>query len=205
MSKKNIIKIILLGESGVGKTCLIQSYLGKQFIEERPATISCESYIKPIIKNNITYNIQLWDTAGQERFRSMSKIFIKESQIVVFVYDITSQRTFNELPFWVKYAEDLLGKDIVFGLAGNKVDLFDSDEIDKDVLVNTQNAKKYASEIGASFSETSAKVNPKAFQKYIEQLIDIFLSKRNVTANEWEVVTLDKVKVKKKKHKCCKI
>ena len=203
MSKKNVIKIILLGESGVGKTCLIQSYLGNQ-IKETVSNVNFESYNKPIIRDNIIYNIHLWDTAGQERFRSISKIFIKDSQIVVFVYDITSKNSFKELPFWVKYAKDLLGKDVVFGLIGNKVDLFDSIDFNKDGIVDIDKAKKYASDIGALFSEVTAKLDPKGFQKYIDELINIFLSRRNITESEWEVMTLDNFKSNKKRKNAVK-
>ena len=201
MSKKNLIKVILLGESGVGKTCLIHSYLGIQ-MKEVLSNVSFESYKKEITKNNITYTVQLWDTAGQERFRSISKIFIKESQIVIFVYDITNKKSFDELPFWVKYVEELLGKHVVFGLIGNKIDLFDSIDNEKG-LVEAELGKKYASDIGALFSEVSAKVNPKGFEKYINELINIFLSRRNSTEREWEVMTLKNVKKKAKMKKCC--
>ena len=197
MSKKNAIKVILLGEAGVGKTCLIRSYLGKE-IKDVLSNVSFESYNKPIIKDNIIYNLYLWDTAGQERFRSISKIFIKDSQIVVFVYDITKKKSFEELPFWVKYVEDLLGKDVVLGLIGNKVDLFE----EKVEIVNVEKARDYASDIGALFSETSAKINPKGFVKYIDELINIYLSRRKETEKEWEVLSLDNFK-KKKSPKCC--
>ena len=156
-----------------------------------------------MIRDNIVYDIHLWDTAGQERFRSLSKIFIKDSQIVVFVYDITSKNSFNELPFWVKYAEDLLGKDVVFGLIGNKVDLFDSIDFKKDEIVDINKAKKYASDIGALFSEATAKLDPKGFQKYIDELINIFLTRRDITESEWEVMTLENFKSNKKKKDCC--
>ena len=94
--------------------------------------------------------------------------------------------------------EDLLGKDVVFGLVGNKADLFD----EQGEIIKSENGKKYASDIGALFSEASAKLNPKGFQKYINELINIFFSRRKITEEEWEVLTLDNIKTKKKQ-KCC--
>lgn len=217
-NKKSIIKIILLGESGVGKTCLIQAYLGKKIIDV-PSTISSEYINKPLERENEIYNIHMWDTAGQERFRSLNKIFIKDSQIVVFVYDVTKKKTFDELPFWVNYAKELLGDHAVFGLAGNKVDLFDqiqneeNEDNDNDIeeneekndhkLVDVEEGQKFADEIGALFKETSAKENAIGFQEFINQLINIFFTRRKVTEREWELISLNKINENLKTKKIC--
>ena len=220
--KKNVIKIILLGESGVGKTCLIQAYLGKKIIDVA-STISAEYINQPLERENEFFNIHMWDTAGQERFRSLNKIFIKDSQIVVFVYDITKKKTFDELPFWVNYVKELLGEHVVFGLAGNKVDLFDqiqngenednnndndndneeNEEKDEDKFVDVEEGQKYADEIGALFKETSAKENAIGFQEFINQLINIFFTRRKVTEGEWELISLNKINNLKAKKICC--
>ena len=202
--KKNIIKIILLGESGVGKTCLIQSFMDKEF-SNTTSTFSFEYMNKEIVKDNIKYNIHIWDTAGQERFRSLSKIFIKDSQIVILVYDITNQKSFDELPFWVNYAKGLLGENVIIGVVGNKIDLFDKIEGENDEenqIVDKEKAQKYSNEIKALFREVSAKENAKGFQEYINELIDLYLSKRKVPENELDAVPLDKNK-KKEKRKFC--
>ena len=197
--KKNIIKIVLLGESGVGKTCLIGAYLGKKIVDTI-STFSSEYINKTIKRGNETFNIHMWDTAGQERFRSLNKIFIKNSQIVVFVYDITNKKSFNELPFWVNYVKELLGDYVVFGLAGNKFDLFANG--DGDEIVDTEEGKKYAEEIGALFEETSAKENQLGFEEFINQLINIFFTRRGVTENEWEILSINKLNDAKKKIFC---
>ena len=204
--KEPIIKIILIGESSVGKTSLIQAYLGRQFMDYTSNTINSESFNKTIKINNTTFNIHLWDTAGQERFRSLNKIFIKGSQIVIVVYDITKKKTFDEVPFWVDYAKSLLGDHIVLGLIGNKLDLFDKIENkdcgnnNDDGFIDNETGKKYADEIGAIFGETSAKLNAKGFQKYVNDLINVFFDKRRVAEVEWEVLSIDNLK-KKEKHK----
>ena len=200
---KNSIKVVLLGESGVGKTCLIKTYIDKKF-EETMSTISYEYFKKEVKRGLTTYNIHMWDTAGQERFRSLSKIFIKDSQIVLFVYDITNRKSFENISFWVNYVEDLLGKDIVLGLVGNKIDLFDKVE-DDTLIVNNEEGQKYADQIGALFRETSAKESPEEFESYINELIDLFLSRRNNTEKEWMILSLDSfVQTKKKKKLCSK-
>ena len=197
---KNVIKVVLLGESGVGKTCLIRSYIEKKFIETL-STINYEYFKKEVKRGQTTYNIHMWDTAGQERFRSLSKIFIKDSQIVLFVYDILNKPSFENISFWVNYAEELLGKDVVFGLVGNKIDLFDKVENDNE-MISHEEGQKYATEIGAKFRETSAKESPEEFEKFVNELIDLFLSKRKNTEKEWEILSLEALNESKKKKKC---
>ena len=188
-NNKNVIKVVLLGESGVGKTCLIRAYIDKKFVQTF-STINYEYFKKEVKRGQTAYNIHVWDTAGQERFRSLSKIFIKDSQIVLFVYDIVNRKSFENISFWVNYVEDLLGKDIVLGLVGNKIDLFDKVE-DDTLIVNNEEGQKYADQIGALFRETSAKESPEEFESYINELIDLFLSRRNNTEKEWTILSLD--------------
>ena len=84
-TKKSIIKIILLGNTETGKTSLINAYEGKKFVDESLATFGSQFIKKDLEINGKTYNIQIWDTAGQERYRSVNKIYIKGSSIVLFV------------------------------------------------------------------------------------------------------------------------
>ena len=173
MSKdlKNIIKVILLGNSGTGKTSLINVYEGNQFSNDTLSTFGSQYINKQLIINEETYNVHIWDTAGQEQFRSMNKIFIKGSNIVIFVYDITDKISFNDLSdFWVDYVDKILGKDIIIGVIGNKVDLFENIEINK------KEGKKYADDIGAFFIETSAKEDPDGFNNFVNQLVNEYIS-----------------------------
>ena len=197
------IKIILLGESKVGKTSLINSFLNKQFLEHTLSTIEYSFAYKIINIDQNNYEIHLWDTAGQERFRSLNKIYIKGAQIVIFVYDIADKRSFAELPFWVKYVEDLIGKDIVKGVAANKADLLFEDDIKEDEIVDKEEAKEYANQIGAEFQETSSKENPKGFNSFIEKLVKQFLDKLEETKENWEIYTLRQAKKGSKKSKFC--
>ena len=170
--KKNIynIKIILLGESGVGKTNLINAYFGNNFMHNMSLTASpSQSHGKIEIKNNICY-IDMWDTMGQEKYRSMTKNFIKGSHIIIFVYDITNKKTFNELEYWAKLINDELGNDkIVKGLAANKTDLFDDSEVEK------KDGENYGKKIGAYFCETSAKEDRKGFKNFVRKLVEKLL------------------------------
>ena len=200
---KNIIKIVLVGESTVGKTCLIRAFLDKKF-QDTVSSFSFESVKKEIKRGDTTYNVFLWDTAGQEKFRSLGKLFIKDSQIVILVYDMANRKSFQELSFWANYAEELLGKYVTLGVAGNKIDLFQNanEDEDDDKYISYEEGKKYADEIGALFRETSAKESPKDFQDFVVELIDKFLNNRKETEKEWEVLSFEKYNKMKKKSKC---
>ena len=197
----NYVKIILLGESHVGKTSLISAFNGDKFEEDIISTICFSSIKKDITINNIKYKIEIWDTAGQERYRSVNQLFIKGSQIVIFVYDITNKDSFSKLSFWVNYVRDLLSIDVVYGVVGNKMDLFEKYENDK--LVDGEEGRNFAEKIGALFTETSCKENPKVFCRFIKELICKFIDNRKETENDWSRISLVSDFHKKKKKNCC--
>ena len=187
------IKIILIGETGTGKTNLINVYFDIEFNPSSGATLTPESCSKELTINGYNFSINLWDTAGQERYRSMTKIFIKGAKIVIFVYDVTNRDSFNELKFWVSTTEEILGKEVVLGLIGNKIDLFDKQ------IITKAEGEKYANEIGALFRETSAKEDSKGFKKYVKELVEYFLTKKGIIEKEGDKIKLD---IKQKKKKC---
>ena len=170
--QNNVIKIILLGNSETGKTSLINAYNGKQFDFKSFSTIGSQFIRKQLKLNEKKFNVQIWDTAGQERYRSVNKIYIKGSHIVIFVYDVTNMNSFSDLSdFWFDYVEKILGNDITLGLAGNKVDLIES------IKVSIDEGQKLANKIGALFRETSAKVHPKGIIDFINELVNDYISK----------------------------
>ena len=140
--RENSIKIILVGDSGTGKTNLITVASVFEFNTNSLTTTSC-SYIQKIIKKgDKEYKVNLWDTIGQEKYRSLTKIFLKDSKIVIFVYDITNRATFESLKFWKKTIDDVLGNGPVFGVVGNKIDLYYEEKV---------KGEEYANSIGTNF------------------------------------------------------
>ena len=121
--EENDIKIILLGESGTGKSNLINICCNLEFNPNTPSNISSTILEKTITLGKIQYFIKLWDTAGQEKFRSLNNLFIKDSKICVFVYDISSRVTFEQLDFWVKKVDEILGNNPILAVVANKSDL----------------------------------------------------------------------------------
>ena len=164
------IKVILIGESGTGKTSLINATMGLKFKENMESTTTNSFSSKKINIENKEYVLNIWDTIGQEKFRSLTKIFIKDSKIVILVYDITRMESFKELNFWYKMIHDILGDDVVLGICGNKQDLFVKEQ------VKEEEGKRYAADKNIPFKLTSAK-NPLSFNKFLEELVKLYIEK----------------------------
>ncbi len=171
MAEPESIKITLIGNSGVGKTSIINQYIEQTFDEANAATIGANYSEKTITKNNKEYELNIWDTAGQEKFHSVGKHFYKDAYIVCLVYDITSQDSLEQLekiwyPDIKKYGE----KYTILAVVGNKSDLYEND-----YLADENHAKEFAQSINAIFMLTSAKTGD-GIEKLFDTLVDKFLS-----------------------------
>ena len=192
------LKVILVGMSGSGKTSLINILMGEKFKSIELTTSSPSFAEKQVTLNDKIYKLEIWDTAGQEKFYSLTKIFIKESKIEIFVYDITSKQSFEEIDFWVKSVKDILGDEAIFGLAGNKKDLFLQEKVSEDEGI------KKAEKIGALFKLTSAKTGF-GIKEFMMTLLEEYIKTH---ANEIDIRSNISSKLSvtnnKKKKKCCK-
>ena len=166
------IKVVFLGESYVGKTSLINRYISDKFNEKLMSTMISTYATKSINYQDKEYSFNIWDTAGRQNFRALNKIFLKDVNIIVLVYDITKKQSFLELQYWL----DLILEDhpdAYLILVGNKDDLFIEREIKK------SDGEKFANVIHSAFTETSAKDshNWKAFldnvfNNYLKMSVD---------------------------------
>ena len=158
------------------------------------STTSC-SYVQKIIKkNDKEYKLNLWDTIGQEKYRSLTKIFLKGSKIIIFVYDISNKKSFQSLEFWKKIIDDIVGSELVYGIVGNKIDLYDKEEVNED------EAEAFAKKIGAKYLLTSAKTDSQSFIKFIEEISYDYIRK-NYGEERIESIVIKKGH--KKKHAGC--
>lgn len=168
------IKIILLGESGVGKTSIIKAFNDGTVNINEPSTGSCSSVTKEIEINHKKYFLDIWDTVGQERFRSLNKIYTKDSKIIIFVYDISNRDSFTQLNYWYDFIHEKINyKNIILGLIGNKSDLFEKEEVPE------EEGQKYAAKCGAHFSLISTLKNKVLISLYFKQLVTMYLEKEN--------------------------
>lgn len=146
-------KVVLLGESGVGKTCIISRYINNNFDEQVMSTNGASYAGKTMTFDEVEQSVkfEIWDTAGQEKYRSLTKIFYKDASVAILVYDITDQNSYDELQnYWYNQVKDNAPSDIIIGIAANKSDKINEEQ------VNEEEARKYAESVGAIFMSTSA-------------------------------------------------
>lgn len=159
-SNAESLKVVLLGESGVGKTSIISQLMEQEFNDEQTATTGATFSTKTMVFDNKGICFEIWDTAGQEKYRALTKMFYKDAGAAILVYDITRQASFEELKnYWANQVKENAPKKIVLAVAANKSDLIDTEQVDE------KTGRAFAKEIGAIFKSTSAKN-----QKGIEEL-----------------------------------
>jgi len=152
---KHDYKVVILGASGVGKTCLGLRFVKDQFVNYTASTIGASFLVKELVFNNQKMTMQIWDTAGQERFRSMAPLYYRGAVAAILVFSVTEESSFEKLKEWVRELKLNHPPDepLVLAIACNKADLADQR------VVPWETAAQYAESIGALIYETSAKTN----------------------------------------------
>ena len=155
-------KVVLVGESGVGKTSIITQFIDQEFQADQQSTTGGTFSTKTVIcDNGRTLKFEIWDTAGQERYRALAKMFYKDANAAVLVYDVTRQASFDELKsYWAEQVKDNAPADIILAIAGNKDDL--------EAEVDETNAREYAKELGAIYANTTATTSQSINALFIE-------------------------------------
>ncbi|CAB4256198.1 similar to Saccharomyces cerevisiae YFL005W SEC4 Rab family GTPase essential for vesicle-mediated exocytic secretion and autophagy [Maudiozyma barnettii] len=152
-SNKNydsIMKILLIGDSGVGKSCLLVRFVEDKFSPSFITTIGIDFKIKTVDINGKKVKLQLWDTAGQERFRTITTAYYRGAMGIILVYDVTDERTFTNVNQWFKTVSDHANDDAQLLLVGNKSDMDTR-------VVTYEQGETLAKELGLPFVEASAK------------------------------------------------
>ena len=153
MEKKEFLyKILLLGDSSVGKTCFLMRYVDNTFQEIHMSTIGLDYKLKTVqLEDGKMVKIQIWDTAGQDRFRSITKNYYKGAHGIVLIYDVTNKKSFENVTNWINQIREEVSDKVTIVLVGNKID-----EEEKRV-VTTEQGKKMADDFKLMFFECSAK------------------------------------------------
>ncbi len=146
------IKIVLLGETSVGKTSIISRFASNSFNPNTLSSLSAQFVSKTVEIDGKSLKLDLWDTAGQEKYRALAKIFYKDARVICLVYDITNKKSFEAMKdFWYEKQTKLnVEGDPIFAVVGNKNDLYEIRQIEDE-------GKNFAKSIGAIFQYTSAK------------------------------------------------
>ena len=201
--KSKEVKIILLGDVGVGKTSIISRYYKNEFNINNLSTGSASYISKKVTKNNISYKLNIWDTSGQERYRSVTKLFVQGANIVILVYAIDIKETFDIINYWHKIVIDIVEgeENIILAIVGNKSDKFE------EAVISEEDGQKLADEKKAIFKLVSAKDDAKGIFSLFDTLLDEYIKKNyhNIKQTSFKI---DKKKLKKNKHKkgkkkCC--
>lgn len=155
MATTTKVKLVLLGDTAVGKTCIVQRYVNNDFTDDLNSTIGVSFLMKTVLLGERKVELEIWDTAGQETYRSILPLYYRGAAIVVLVYDITNKESLKQAKWWVRQVKQECDADVVIALVGNKYDLAEQGKRD----VTDTEAAKYAESEGFLHIETSAKTN----------------------------------------------
>ena len=193
-----LFKYLIIGNSGVGKSCLLIRFTDDKFEEGYVTTIGVDFKIKTLEIEGKSVKLQIWDTAGQERFRNIVSSYYKGAHGIMMVYDITDLESFGYLDSWIKEIEKNASKNVYKILVGNKSDL-------KNRKITFEKGKEFANLHGMKFFETSAKENRNVEEAFKEMTKDIInsLKKVNEKVNTSFVIKKKKGKDLNKKRRCC--
>ena len=152
MTEDIVYKILLLGDTSVGKTCFLLRYTDKIFEESHISTIGLDYRLKSMtLKNGKNIKLQIWDTSGQERFRAITKNYYKQANGILLMYDITNEKSFSNIQNWITQIKEETSSNIVLFIIGNKIDLEDQRKI------TYENGKNLAKQYQYPFFEASSK------------------------------------------------
>jgi small GTP-binding protein len=150
-SERCEIKIVLMGNTNVGKTSIVSTAISGIFSDDTPSTLGATYSTKTVQLDGLAVRLQIWDTAGQEKYRAMTPMYFHNAQVALVVYSIVEADTFSAVDGWIKSLKDNADPSVLIYMIGNKTDL------DDERAVSPDEATDKANELGAVFVEVSAK------------------------------------------------
>ncbi|XP_042022818.1 ras-related protein Rab11D-like [Salvia splendens] len=175
-----VFKVVLIGDSAVGKSQILSRFSRNEFSLDSKATIGVEFQTRTLLIHHKSVKAQIWDTAGQERYRAVTSAYYRGAVGAMLVYDITKRQTFDHIPRWLEELRAHADKNIVIMLIGNKTDL------ENQRAVPTEDAKEFAEKEGLFFLETSALEATNVEEAFVTVLTQIFniVKKKSLVADE---------------------
>jgi Ras-related protein Rab-1A len=162
----HLFKLLIIGDSGVGKSCLLLRFVDNSYTDSYISTIGVDFKIRNLDLDSKKIKLQIWDTAGQERFRTITSSYYRGAHGIVIVYDITDQESFNNVRNWLQEIDKLASDNVNKLLVGNKSDL-------PNRQVDAATARDFAASLNIPFIETSAKTAANVDQAFLKMATDI--------------------------------
>ncbi|KAG8556836.1 hypothetical protein GDO81_018224 [Engystomops pustulosus] len=165
-----LFKIVLIGDAGVGKTCVVQRFKSGVFVERQGNTIGVDFTMKTLEIQGKRVKLQIWDTAGQERFRTITQSYYRSANGAIIAYDITKRKSFESVPRWIEDVRKYAGSNIVQLLIGNKSDMHEVREVH---LSEAETMAKHYDIISAF--ETSAKDSSNVEEAFVKMATELMM------------------------------
>lgn len=197
-----LFKLVLIGDSGVGKSCLLLRFADDNFTDSYISTIGVDFRFRTITIDKKTVKLQIWDTAGQERFRTITSAYYRGADGIIMVYDVTSSESFDHVEEWLSEVDRYANENTSKLLVGNKADLIEEKQVPEET------AQRFADKLGISFLETSAKTSTNVDAAFLTMAKELIKTREKAHAAGVPIkgkggqVALKAVKPKQTK--CCK-
>jgi len=188
-----LFKLVLIGDSGVGKSCLLLRFADDAFTESYISTIGVDFRFRTVKIDQKTVKLQIWDTAGQERFRTITSAYYRGADGIIMVYDVTSGDSFEHVNDWLKEVNRYASEGTCKLLVGNKSDRT------TDKVVTAEQAKEYADDLGIAFLETSAKSAQNVEEAFLTMAGELIKQRVSRSGNDNSGDGRDKVELGGKK------
>lgn len=194
-----LFKLLLIGDSSVGKSCLLLRFADDSYVDSYISTIGVDFKIRTVELDGKTVKLQIWDTAGQERFRTITSSYYRGAHGIIIVYDVTEMESFNNVKQWLNEIDRYANESVCKLLVGNKCDMVENK------VVSTETAKAFAEELGIPFLETSAKDSINVEQAFLTMAGEIKkkMGSQHVGNKKPASVQIKGQPIEQQKSNCC--
>jgi len=193
-----LFKLVLIGDSGVGKSCLLLRFADDNFTDSYISTIGVDFRFRTINIENKTVKLQIWDTAGQERFRTITSAYYRGADGIIMVYDVTSSESFDHVEEWLSEVDRYANENTSKLLVGNKADLIEEKQVPEDT------AQRFADKLNIPFLETSAKTATNVDAAFLTMAKELIKTREKQNGDAAPQKIRLKPVTKNKKKGCCK-